>query len=214
MGEKKSRDALQTKTNIITSATKLFAEYGFDGVSVDAIAKEADINKAMIYYYFKNKQTLYKAVVSKVLDDIYMEILDKNNLYKKPTQKLDSFIYTFTKYAFKNPHLSSLMLLELGKGGKKLTDDIFGGLKKIFFLLDEILQDGYKKGCFSKPTSIIIHFMIVGTINLFITTKELRQKVEDEFEKDLCKECDMDQVASYLSSSIQKTLKIDKGGAK
>ena len=49
------RNSKRTQKSIVDTAMVLFAKNGFDGVSVDLIAKEAGINKAMIYYYFKNK---------------------------------------------------------------------------------------------------------------------------------------------------------------
>ncbi len=69
------RDSKKTQKNIINTAMKLFARDGFDGVSVDLIASEAKINKAMIYYYFKNKAKLYEKVVSTLLDEIYDQIV-------------------------------------------------------------------------------------------------------------------------------------------
>ena len=46
------------------SAATLFAKGGFDGVSVDDIARDAGVNKAMIYYHFADKLALYRAVVA------------------------------------------------------------------------------------------------------------------------------------------------------
>ena len=38
----------------------MFAARGFDGVSVDDIARDAGVNKAMIYYHFADKLALYR----------------------------------------------------------------------------------------------------------------------------------------------------------
>ena len=45
----------QTKQKILNVAGELFAENGFDGTSVDSIANAAGVNKALIYYHFKDK---------------------------------------------------------------------------------------------------------------------------------------------------------------
>ncbi|MEO6348401.1 MAG: TetR family transcriptional regulator, partial [Aquaticitalea sp.] len=47
---------------ILEVAEKLFAEHGFDGTSVRQIAHEADINIAMISYYFGSKEKLLEAL--------------------------------------------------------------------------------------------------------------------------------------------------------
>ncbi len=201
------RDSKRTQKNIINTAMKLFARDGFDGVSVDLIAKEADINKAMIYYYFKNKAKLYEKVVNTLLDEIYEQIVEDIKKADKPNDELKIFIETFCNYAWNNPYLSSLMLAELGSGAKNLPDDMFVGLKQIFLLLSDILKRGKERGCFFDIEPIIIHFMITGTINLFISTKSLRKRVAKEFGADVCDDCGEKELSSYIYKKIVKMLK-------
>jgi AcrR family transcriptional regulator len=52
-----------TKANILDVATREFAELGFDGARIDAIAEQTKTSKRMLYYYFKNKRGLYQAVL-------------------------------------------------------------------------------------------------------------------------------------------------------
>ncbi len=203
------RDSKKTQQNIINTAMKLFARDGFDGVSVDIIAKDANINKAMIYYYFKNKAQLYKRVVSTILDEIYHQILKDIKRADKPKDELRIFIETFCNFAWNNPYLSSLMLAELGNGAKNLPDDMFVGLKQIFLLLSDILKRGEEKGCFFDVEPIIIHFMITGTINLFISTKKLRKKVAKEISVDVCNGCSQKELSSYIYKKIIKMLRED-----
>jgi len=51
-----------TKAKILNASIKLFAQYGYDGVGIRRIAKEAGVNSSMISYYFGNKENLYKTV--------------------------------------------------------------------------------------------------------------------------------------------------------
>ena len=206
----KKRDSVKTKEKIILSAMEVFAKDGYDGVSVDLIAHKADINKAMIYYYFTNKSKLYEVVIEKVLLDIYDTIILESKKFQTPTQRLNSFIFTFAFFVKKNPYLSSLMLVELSNGGKNLPKNVFVGFKKIFSLLNSILKDGEERGCFVKTMPIVIHFMIVGTINLFITTASLREDVLDEFGADIGGNQTIDDVAKYISENIIKMLKEEK----
>jgi AcrR family transcriptional regulator len=52
-----------TKTHILKKAEQLFAQCGYDGVSMREIAEACDITKANIYYYFKDKDSLYMQVL-------------------------------------------------------------------------------------------------------------------------------------------------------
>ena len=52
---KKIKESVQnenSRSKILETATKLFAENGFDGVSIRSICKQANINISMISYYF------------------------------------------------------------------------------------------------------------------------------------------------------------------
>jgi AcrR family transcriptional regulator len=60
----KSNDSSDSKSKILKAAEKLFAKNGFDGARVDDIAKEAGVNKALIYYYFKSKRDILDELFS------------------------------------------------------------------------------------------------------------------------------------------------------
>src|SRR5215470_16391835 len=57
----------ESRAAILKAAAYEFAEHGIAGARTDSIAREARVNKALLYYYFKDKETLYSAV----LDDAF-----------------------------------------------------------------------------------------------------------------------------------------------
>jgi len=63
------RDAIETKARILSVAEDIFSRDGFDGARVDDIAKEAGVNKALIYYYFKSKNEILDTLFSKLIED-------------------------------------------------------------------------------------------------------------------------------------------------
>lgn len=58
-----------TRFKILEAATEVFSEKGFDGARVDEIAARADVNKAMLYYYFESKSKLLEEIVKKYVDE-------------------------------------------------------------------------------------------------------------------------------------------------
>ncbi len=54
---------MDKKGHILNNALKLFCQKGFDGTSVRDIASEADVNLAMINYYFGSKEKLFQNVI-------------------------------------------------------------------------------------------------------------------------------------------------------
>jgi AcrR family transcriptional regulator len=66
-GPRRNYDPQRTMADILAAATREFAELGFAGARVDAIARATRTSKRMIYYYFESKEGLYLAV----LEDAY-----------------------------------------------------------------------------------------------------------------------------------------------
>gem|GEM_PF-103440 len=60
-----------SKERIIDTAARLFSEKGFDGARVNDIAREAEVNKALIYYYFPSKQ----AILTHIIDSFFQDML-------------------------------------------------------------------------------------------------------------------------------------------
>src|SRR5919198_1458642 len=68
------RDAAGTRDALLRAGTELFAERGYDGVPVWAIAQKAGVNKAMISYHFGGKRKLYLAIVSATFAEIVARV--------------------------------------------------------------------------------------------------------------------------------------------
>ncbi len=68
--EPRSRDADRSQLAILLAARDEFAQHGLGGARVDRIAERADVNKRLIYYYFKSKDELFLAVLENAYADI------------------------------------------------------------------------------------------------------------------------------------------------
>src|SRR5205823_818083 len=64
-GRERIYDAQRTREAILNAAEAVFAEHGFDGTSVDAIAAEAGYNKSLLFQYFGDKLGLYTQVLKR-----------------------------------------------------------------------------------------------------------------------------------------------------
>jgi len=58
-----TRNPARTRGLILSAALTEFAAHGFAGARVDAIARQAGINKRMLYHYFGGKEELFRAVL-------------------------------------------------------------------------------------------------------------------------------------------------------
>lgn len=63
---KRERDAEVARKTILDAAEEIFAEHGFDGARIDAIAAASGYNKSLIFHYFDDKLGLYTAVLKRI----------------------------------------------------------------------------------------------------------------------------------------------------
>jgi len=209
MSSEKQRDAEATRAKIIHNAMLVFSKNGFDAATVDEIAAQSGVNKALLYYYFKNKSGLYEAVISEVLEAIHEEVLAANARCAEPLAELEAFIKTYASYAEKHPCLPALLLRELSDSGAHLPETMFARMRRLFALLSDILKRGEQAGVFHDAIPMVIHFMIVGTLNLMVTTKPLRQRAaQSDAEVDTCVDCPLEEIAAYLFDKIKSILEV------
>ncbi len=203
----KRRNAVASKNLILRNATKIFSKKGYSSTSMEELASMCDLNKAMIFYYFDSKQGLYEAVIVEVLDEIYKHLAKENEKIDDPKQELSNFITTFASFSDSHPYLPSLLLKELSDSGAKIPKTLFSHMKKLYTLFTDILKRGEKSGDFFDVIPMIVYFMIMGTLNLMVTTKSLRDMAHEMDGLDTCSTCDMDEISDYIDKKVQKLLK-------
>lgn len=67
--------AQKSKEKILEAATGLFAEMGRYGTPMEKIAEVAGVNKAMVYYYFSDRENLYREVFKQLLTGLFAAVI-------------------------------------------------------------------------------------------------------------------------------------------
>ena len=67
---RQKRNSAATQARILEAATEEFAKYGLAGARTAAIAAQSGVTKAMLCYHFDNKETLYRAVLQQLVNEI------------------------------------------------------------------------------------------------------------------------------------------------
>jgi len=117
MMEKATRQTSDEK--VLAAALKEFAEHGFDGARVDRIAKNAKLNKAMIYYHFKSKEALYERILSDLAGMIYERVVGVIVEESDPREQLYTIIHRYIEtLTIVDRNMLRTMLREIASGGK------------------------------------------------------------------------------------------------
>jgi len=202
----KKRDAKLSKKIILDNAIKLFSTKGYGSSSMDELAQISGLNKAMIFYYFKNKQGLYDAVIELIMDEIYETVSNEGEDKNNPSLELEIFIKTYAKFACSHKYLPALLLRELSNSGENISESLFFKMRKLYVYFSDILKRGEEKGIFKDVMPMMLYFMVLGTLNLIITTKPLRKIAQEKNGIDTCANCDIQTLSQYLIKKMKKIL--------
>ena len=164
MPPRKDVTTLSTRDAVFNAAAGLFSAKGFDGVSVDDIAAGAGVNKAMIYYHFTDKLTLYRSVVADMLSAVGARVSSIAEAPAAPAAKLDRFIENFVRLADERPWFPTLMLREIAEGAPHLDIDTLAHIRTVFLGFGRILHEGEAAGTFRKIHPILAYTSIVGPL--------------------------------------------------
>src|SRR5207244_12920905 len=82
----------QSRAAILQAAVAEFSREGVAGARTDAIARSAGVNKALLYYYFKDKEALYQAVLDEVFSGVRLAITNALSQQLPPRQRLKAYV--------------------------------------------------------------------------------------------------------------------------
>ena len=166
---------LDKKEHIINIAIDLFAEKGFEGTSIRDIASKAEVNIAMINYYFGSKDGLFESIVeykSTYLRERLEEITNDN--HKSDIEKIDAVIEHFVIRLLTNHKYHRVIHQELLlQQREKLHDSIIKVFSKNKLLIKGIIEDGIKKKVFREVDPEFTIVTITGTINQVMLSKSM-----------------------------------------
>ena len=109
------RNAEASRSAILEHAIAEFAAQGVAGARTAAIAEAAGVNKALLYYYFKDKDSLYSAALQAVFSGLVEDVLPLLESALSPGEKLLRFARVHFEYLINNPNYPRLIQQELSR---------------------------------------------------------------------------------------------------
>ena len=171
----------EKKNQILDVAEELFSANGFDGVSVRDLAKKADINIAMISYYFGSKENLYVALLERKMITIRQDIRSAFPNGGSAWNKLYYIIENYVDRMVENRKFMNIVFSELGTTQR---EQISNFLRNRFVdnqnAFHEIIQQGISDGEFRPVDPQLTIVSIIGTLKLYVSNPMMVQKLLNE----------------------------------
>src|SRR5690242_6386633 len=171
----------ESRAAILKAAAREFAEHGVAGARTDAIAREARVNKALLYYYFKDKETLYGAVLDDAFSGLKSTIFRVLDSELPPREKMMAYAGAYFDFVASNqlyPRLMQREMMRAREGQSQHIDKVIKNyIRPIFSRVGELMQKGIAEGEF-RPVNPA-HFVpsIVAMIVFYFSSAPMMQKI-------------------------------------
>lgn len=170
-----------TRKKIIKTASRLFSEYGYFGVSMSDIAEKLDITKAALYYHFTGKPEIYKNVLDTTFYDLKISMLELSK-EKNVNNKLRKLIYKYLEIGAKEKNLIKAIVIKMPSTNREIIKHITNLRSQIKFIIKPIINEIFRKKKISaRVDSDLLTSSLLSTMDGFILEYSfLNKKIEIE----------------------------------
>lgn len=166
----KNKKDTTTEERILEAARKVFVQKGMAGARMQEIADEAGINKALLHYYFRNKELLFETIFTQAAQKLFPKL---NIIFESELplfEKIEHFIEMYIEVMLENPYLPMFVLNEMHQNPEIFYKKMKG--KMHFPQPDKFLaqiEKEVRKGTIKRisPLQLLMN-VISGTIFPFI----------------------------------------------
>ncbi len=172
------RGAPDTRAALLAAGTELFADRGYEGVSVSAIAERAGVNTAMISYHFGGKRALYREIVTTTFAEIAQRIERLADTRRPAPELLREVVAAIGDLAAHgHPHFPAMFLREVLAGGGHLGPDTLELPVRVLGAVQRIVERGVREGALRRVDPVLTHLSTVGSLVFFFATARFRDRV-------------------------------------
>lgn len=182
---RKERERLTRESEILTTAERLFTSKGFEGTTMEEIAKESEFTKRTVYQYFTSKENLFYAVLLSGIKQMFLYIEEEVEAGKNGFEKLIGTRQAFYRFVKDRPDVYRLMSYTQYIKSDPMSIPSFQELSqyniRLFTLFHQLAEEGVADGSIradlNKPIEIFaLYFITTGFMNRFSEAGEAFSK--------------------------------------
>ena len=178
--QKYIRDAGATREALMKAGSELFAAHGFHGVSVEAIADKAAVNKAMISYHFGGKKALHTAIMASTFDEVAMAVSALAASELPVPAQLEAFLDIVTEVATtRRPAFPALFMRE-ALSADRIDPEVFPRVSVLIGTVMRIIERGVADGTLQPVDPFCAYWSLLTPVTLFLATEPTRTRAQAE----------------------------------
>jgi len=206
-----ARPARVSPDRILAAAAVEFAARGYAGARVDSIARRARVNKAMLYYHFRSKQGLYRALLRDTFGRAGERLETIAASGAPPADQLDSVIAAIAGFVRQHQFFAAIMLREIAESGAHLDAATLAALAAIPRAVGGIIQRGVDEGAFRPVNPLAAYFSMLAPMVVYMAGAPIRRRLSARHLVDGPALTD-DAFVHYIQDTMRRTLGHDGHG--
>ena len=162
--------AISQEQRILDVAKELFTRRGFSNVAIRDICRAADVTPPTVYYYFKNKEALFDAVVRKgvSMKEFITKLSDDSEKADGPEEKLRAFTRAYLAYFPMDRLNVGFYVRDSTKLDSVGRNSLMAELGRILSILTAIVRKGVAAGVFRDTDPTMAAECLLGMMNRFV----------------------------------------------
>lgn len=156
-----------SKDDVVREATRLFAERGFDGLTMGELAERVGLRKPSLFHHFATKEAVYEKVLGDLITGVRTSVVEAAFAPGSIKERLDRLSDALTTTLGAQPDAARLLVREAIHPGPVLADKLGAEIDLVLDAARMMIVQGQREGVFDRdldPTHVIItlvgvHFM-------------------------------------------------------
>jgi AcrR family transcriptional regulator len=144
-----SLDSLETREKILATATRLFAQHGYESTSLSQVARVAKVSKALIFWHFDSKEKLYHSALRRTLEPYFIDVDDIEGLGER--EQIERLIDLFYDFVHENVY-SVRFFLSLMLRVESQPDEGLSRVNELYRIfrssVASVIESGRSRGTF------------------------------------------------------------------
>lgn len=159
---------------MIDAARRLFIQKGFEDTTMCDIAEQANVNRSTLHYYFPNKDVMFRAVFSSIVEELKPRLNEIMASGKPLIERLSLVVDEYFERFLENPQIPGFFISEIQRDvdhfiatARELHYD------KLFSMVRDALNTEMQEGRLKKVPMYMVFTAFYGNIAFPFITKNL-----------------------------------------
>jgi AcrR family transcriptional regulator len=104
IADRRQEEKDRRRAEIVDAAESLYAEVGWDAVTMDSVARKARLSRALVYVYFKDKRELLLAITERALETLHARFEEASSRARSGIDQIEAMGRAYMAYGLEFPH--------------------------------------------------------------------------------------------------------------